>query len=246
MLSERPWKPEAVMLLMSGLLFSLFLGMASGMLMQQFAPGWRTDGKFFEFLTNTVGFHGVALVLVTLFLKHHQTGWGEFLGWKTPRVARALALAIAVGVLVVPLALVLNKACSEIITWFSVTPEVQPTIKVLQVSTGLGQRLGFAVAAIVIAPVVEEVLFRGILYRTIKQSGRPRVALVATSLLFAAVHANLMTFVPLAFFGVVMVLIYEKTGTLLAPIVTHSFFNVVNFCLFLFDAEIGRWLNRFL
>ena len=48
-----------------------------------------------------------------------------------------------------------------------------------------------------LAPVAEELLFRGILYPAIKQAGFPRLALWGTSLLFAAMHMNLVTFVPL-------------------------------------------------
>ena len=61
----------------------------------------------------------------------------------------------------------------------------------------LGDRLALGAAAVLLAPVAEEMLFRGILYPAIKQAGYPRLALWGTSLLFAAVHMNLVTFVPL-------------------------------------------------
>ena len=55
------------------------------------------------------------------------------------------------------------------------------------------------------------------------------MALWGTSLLFALTHANAMTFVPLTFLAVVLVLLYEATDNLLAPILTHSLFNAANF-----------------
>jgi membrane protease YdiL (CAAX protease family) len=110
----------------------------------------------------------------------------------------------------------------------------QPTIKVLESTVGLGQRFCFGLAAIVLAPVAEEALFRGILYPFIKQSGHRWLALFGTSLAFGAVHANLVTFVPLSFFAVILVFVYEKTDKLLAPILTHALFNAVNFFAFIF------------
>ena len=48
-----------------------------------------------------------------------------------------------------------------------------------------------------IAPLAEEILFRGILYSAVKQAGFPRIALWGSVLLFAVVHMNAVTFVPL-------------------------------------------------
>jgi membrane protease YdiL (CAAX protease family) len=42
-----------------------------------------------------------------------------------------------------------------------------------------------------------------------------------------------MTFVPLTLLGIILVLIYDLTDTLLAPIITHAIFNAVNFSIFI-------------
>jgi membrane protease YdiL (CAAX protease family) len=91
--------------------------------------------------------------------------------------------------------------------------------------------------AVVLAPVVEEMLFRGILYPVIKELGYPRFALWSTSLVFGLVHANFMTFLPLTFLALLLVMLYEATDNLLAPILVHSLFNAVNFFLLVFGRE---------
>jgi len=90
------------------------------------------------------------------------------------------------------------------------------------------------VVAIGIAPVAEELLFRGILYPAIKQAGFPGVALWGTSLLFAAIHVNLGIFVPLLLLALVLAQLYERTGNLLAPITAHALFNAFNFVGFFY------------
>ena len=72
-------------------------------------------------------------------------------------------------------------------------------------------------------------LFRGILYPTIKQAGFPKLSLWLTSLAFAAIHLNAVTFLPLLVLSLLLTFLYEKTNNLLAPITTHAVFNAVQF-----------------
>ena len=122
--------------------------------------------------------------------------------------------------------------------------EMQPTMKILEMTVGTFRRVCFGFTAVVLAPVVEEILFRGVLYPAIKQRGYPRCALFGTSLLFAAIHGSLMTLVPLFFLAAVFVWLYERTGTLAAPIAAHSFFNTVNFFIFIYRTELEELLKH--
>jgi membrane protease YdiL (CAAX protease family) len=108
-------------------------------------------------------------------------------------------------------------------------PVVQPTVRALQGGAPVWLTVYVGLAAVLVAPFVEEVLFRGILYPTLKDRGYRRTALWGVSLLFAAIHGNLMTFVPLTFLALMLTLLYEQTGNLLAPILTHALFNALNF-----------------
>ena len=71
--------------------------------------------------------------------------------------------------------------------------------------------------------VTEELVFRGVLLHLWAQRFGVRVAVLATSLLFAVMHADV---VGSLIFGVVMAALYMRTGTLLVPIVVHFLFNV--------------------
>jgi len=98
--------------------------------------------------------------------------------------------------------------------------------------------------AIAGAPVVEEIIFRGILYPALKQHGWPRLALWGTSLLFALTHANAATLLPLSFLAMLLVFLYERTGNLLAPILTHSLFNAANYFALVYQSELMDLLRR--
>ncbi len=236
MLSEKPWKPEAVIMLGAGILFSFAAGVLLGQLLGDFLPSrMMPDRTFYNFLISTLSFQGAVPFLLHSFLRYHQVGWREFFGLAAAQPKRLL-LALIAGALMVAIALSLNWVAQLLMTALHLKPVEQDTIRVLQVSVGWGQRLCFGVTAILVAPVVEESLFRGILYPLIRQRGYPLLALLGTSLLFAAIHRNVMTFVPLTLLGMVLVLIYDLTDTLLAPIITHAIFNAVNFSIFILSS----------
>jgi membrane protease YdiL (CAAX protease family) len=108
-------------------------------------------------------------------------------------------------------------------------PEEQQAVQTLQLASAWVARVALGAVTILLAPVAEEILFRGILYPWIKKEGFPRLALWSSALLFAAVHANLMTFLPLLVLAIALTLLYEKTDNLLAPITAHAVFNGMNF-----------------
>ncbi len=82
------------------------------------------------------------------------------------------------------------------------------------------------VLAVVIAPVVEEMLFRG-LFQTVVRSylRRPWPAIATTSLLFAMTHANPEHWPALFVLAMGLGYSYEKSGSLFRPILMHAMFN---------------------
>jgi membrane protease YdiL (CAAX protease family) len=89
-------------------------------------------------------------------------------------------------------------------------------------------RVYLGVFAVVIAPVAEEFIFRGVLYPFVKQIGYPRFAWIGVNFLFALIHMDAAALVPLFVLAIALTWLYEKTGNLLAPIAAHSFFNAAN------------------
>lgn len=74
-------------------------------------------------------------------------------------------------------------------------------------------------------PILEEFLFRGIVYNRLKEFNKPMKAMIITSLLFGIIHFNIID--GIYGFGVSFILIYlyEKYKTLVAPILMHISLN---------------------
>jgi uncharacterized protein len=79
----------------------------------------------------------------------------------------------------------------------------------------------------VTAPVVEEFVFRGILYRSFAAHLRPAWANVVQAALFSAMHMNLEAAFVLFILGLVLGTLARRSGTLLAPMVMHAAFNLI-------------------
>ena len=87
-----------------------------------------------------------------------------------------------------------------------------------------------ALAAVVMAPLAEELLFRGLLHRALRARLRMVGATLVSSVLFAIVHVDVAASQPLGLVGltlvgVVLAIAYERTGSLLVPIVIHATHN---------------------
>lgn len=84
----------------------------------------------------------------------------------------------------------------------------------------------------VVAPIAEELFFRGFLFTSLRRWGLWPAAIV-TGLVFGAIHAGSAPdalYLPiLAIFGVVLCLLYAKTGSLYACIVLHAINNCIAF-----------------
>ncbi len=102
---------------------------------------------------------------------------------------------------------------------------VQDTVKLFQKSENSLVLGLMAFAAVIVAPVCEEIVFRGYLYPVIKKFSGIWPAAICSALVFAAAHGSLAAMLPLFLFGCLLVFIYEKTGSIWSNISVHLCFN---------------------
>jgi hypothetical protein len=225
------WRVENVMRRLVGALGCVYAGFLVGAWLQKCAGA--EDASTRQTIISSLSSHGAVIVLVGCLLREHGLGWAGGFGFGN-RLGQAVLLGtVAAGVLF-PLTRELDKALVLILQRLpalGVEPEVQQAVKVIQQAGSWPSRLALGVMAVLLAPVGEELLFRGVLYPRIKQAGFPRLALWGTAILFAAIHNNVVLFVPLLVLALALTALYEWTDNLLAPIVAHGAFNALNLAL---------------
>ena len=180
------------------------------------------------------------LVFFIGFLRAHRVKWSEAFGL-TNRPRQAFLWGIALGCIFLPIGERLQWASGLVMTHFRMEPHEQQAVHALRVTNVWTGRVLLGVLAILLAPAAEELLFRGMFYPAIKQAGYPRLAMWGVSLLFACIHFNLATFVPLFVLALLLTALYERTDNLLAPITAHALFNTFNFVqLYLLEWQLGK------
>lgn len=99
------------------------------------------------------------------------------------------------------------------------------------IGRSLWLKVAFVISGTVIAPLGEEALFRGLIYRTLRARWGVRVAVVASSALFAAVHMSPLIFCSILLIGIMLACAYERSGSLWTPVLMHAVNNALMFAL---------------
>lgn len=148
---------------------------------------------------------------------------------------RSLGIVVLVFTIIVIISVnLLSAATVELLK--DVWPDLQPqeTVKAFQESDGLLFKFLVIVAAVVVAPLAEETLFRGFVYGVLKRYTDAPFAALSSALMFAIVHVHVGSLLPLFMLAVLFCIAYEITGCLLAPMLLHAVFNTVSILGMLF------------
>ena len=139
--------------------------------------------------------------------------------WSTNLKAAFVGLLAAL-----PLVYFIHSVCLVLL---GAQAEPQPLIQFLAQNPSLEDRILLIGTALVIAPVAEELIFRGYLFGVLCRYTGRWWALLISALIFAAIHAHIPSLAGLFALAITLTLVYEGTGSLWAAILMHSLFNAI-------------------
>lgn len=228
-LRERPWtggETLALVALLAGL-YGLLLT-AAGWVNGRHA-GWLQTGEGMAAaaVAQSFVFHWPILVFAGARMARRRLTPHEAFGLGPPRLGARFALGAALYPVVLPPVVFAAWVSSVVLDRFGIVPETQDILR-LMVDSGAGPlRVYLAVFGVLIAPLAEEVGFRGIALPALaRHIGFPAAALVI-SIVFAALHLNAAAFLPLVALSLAFSLAYLYSGSLAVPIAMHALFNGV-------------------
>lgn len=138
------------------------------------------------------------------------------------RLRKELLHSIAPRPLFTSTMLVLTSmfALNLFVQWFSLEDNLS------DIFLGLSHKFVGVLGVALLAPLLEEVLFRGAIQGALMRFfGRPWPAIILSALLFGIIHMNPVQVVYAALLGIVLGWIYYRTGSLLSVIVGHILNN---------------------
>jgi membrane protease YdiL (CAAX protease family) len=210
-------------LLGGGLLLSLTL-----QIMGNAAP-WQK--AFWGQLASSIGSLGIVVIILILARLDFARGL-KGLGLRLRTAPKDLGLAFLTLLAVWPLVLAAMSLTILVTRELSGHEYQVPQHEALKMMTEYPARplqVLLVVMAVVVAPIVEEMLFRGLFQTTIRSYlQRPWPAIVLTSILFASVHPYASHWPSLFVLALGLGYSYEKSGSLLRSIFMHALFNGIN------------------
>ena len=204
-----PWQPRD--------LWAVVFVLAAAQFLRQFAPA--------SLVLDVLAFQGALLAAIAWRMR----GKPQALGARaSPRTVFGEAALRWLAIL--PLLWFLGIAWTLALNLLGREPSFQHAVQMFLDAAGPGARLRFVFFAVIVAPVAEEALFRGLLLPLLVRLAGPIAGLGLVAVGFAALH-GLESLPVLAVFSVALSLAYARTGTLLVPMAMHALFNAVNLAL---------------
>lgn len=164
-----------------------------------------------------------ALVIGFVAWRRHPVEWLGLRWGSWP-----LAVPIAIGVVGLTMVFLWGLQATGYVAWLRRVQGddgLQEAVRAFQETDDPSMLVVMSLMALVVAPVTEEVLFRGYLYPAAKRFAGRGSAIVFSSLIFAIAHHNALALLPLLFLAVLLTLVYEWTGSIWTPIAAHMLFN---------------------
>ncbi|MEM1211550.1 MAG: CPBP family intramembrane glutamic endopeptidase [Planctomycetota bacterium] len=214
--------------------------------------GWRAlgDGVLVEqgliLMVGQVLTFGVVAGYAVWRVGVRRAGWGRWGLWRG--AVSGLGLGLAGVVVVLPIGWL-----AGVVYWVLAGEEppavAHPMLEMMRAASAWWALLPFVVSAVVLAPLFEELVFRGFLQTVLVKRlgwrsaifgklGRGRwVGVWLTGVLFGLIHAggvDPIALPGLVVLGLVLGAYYERTGSLLGCVVGHMVFNAVNVVLALY------------
>lgn len=202
--------------------------------------GWQ--GQFLEHLIYGVGALVTSVVILVVARFSFARGLKGF-GLRLRTIPKDLGLAFVTLLAIWPLVIAMIHVTLEvtkILYGQDFEMPKHPQLELMTESVVVPLQILIAVLAVVAAPLVEELLFRG-LFQTVIRSylQRPWLAIFVTAAMFASVHLNRTHWPALFVLGVGLGYAYEKSGSLWRPIFMHAMFNGVTIALVLIEPSAG-------
>lgn len=202
-------------------------------------PGWWLDGNLWTNLS-TLSLQVILVMTIVAFAAGKSSTPLRAVGLNLRHAGRAISTGLGGYMGMFPWLLLLLTLVMQLAEVLKLQPPVEP-IHQLIFEERRPALLGLTVLlACLGGPLAEETFFRGVLFAALRQRMARWPAMLISGGLFAASHTNLLGFLPILALGCLLADLYERTGSLLSPVVIHIVHNSLLLALALtYRAIIG-------
>lgn len=227
MLTPRKWTQDAAVHLCGGLLICLSASMTLAHLIG--IPDTESSLTPAMMFAQALSFQGPVAILILWFVRVNGMSLTEVFGLRSGPWRRTLCLAFFGGLLITAITVGIHQLVVYLMPLVGIEPMEQVSVATLRESEDVMTKVWIGISAVLLAPILEEALFRGLIYPNLKNLAGGGLATFLTAMLFSLAHGNVASVLPLFFLSFALVELYERTDNLVAPIIAHFVFNLFNF-----------------
>jgi len=176
-------------------------------------------------------FHVPALVVLSGIFIHRRASGREQLGISWRRAPSMLGLSVLLYLVAIPILWFYSMLYQVLLYQYGFNLYLQDVAQVFLAPAPVLERVAMYFVAIILAPVFEEFVFRGVLLPWVVRRVGLWQGIAVVSLVFAGMHMHLPSFLPLFLLSVMFCVAYARTRSLLVPIGMHACFNAVTVIL---------------
>lgn len=112
---------------------------------------------------------------------------------------------------------------------------IEPQLGLADAAIERADPIVLIIALVVVAPIAEELFFRGIVFNAWEREYGTRRAVLGSAILFAAIHGSIFALLPILGLGIVLAILYRETRSLAATVALHAGFNGLTVLVALLD-----------
>lgn len=171
---------------------------------------------------------GVLVVMVSVMRACGANAWRAF-GFGGGRFWRDVGIGVAAYLafrwVIAP---VVGTLFEIVLPLFNIHVEGHEAVREFQETGSPVVRAGLLVAIAVEAPFFEEIVFRGVLFQTLRRYAGSAAAIVISAAIFAAFHGTVYVIANIFFLGLLFAYLFDRTGSIVPGIVLHFLFNATS------------------
>ena len=134
---------------------------------------------------------------------------------------KELVLYLLMALIIVPIGVISSILSQRVLGNIGISPNVTSA------PTGVFGTIIFFVAHTIFAPLLEEILFRGLILERLRRYG-DLFAIITTAFLFSLMHSSLDSYLPAFLSGIILSFAAVYTGSILVPLIAHFLNNLLS------------------
>jgi len=153
------------------------------------------------------------------------------------RYRSMIVLGVGLWILTAWLLSEANRVNLRLVDYFELPHDENPLLTQVRSFGDPRVKLLFVLSAVVCAPILEELIFRGIFYNMLRLYMGVVPGAIACALIFAAVHGVKTNVLSITILALILTWLYEKTGSLIPGMICHAVNNAVTVALFFYSLD---------